>query len=410
MNPSIMLQYGQGHLTLSLPSQTVFPEYREPDHDITLEKFTRDLDQYLPDDRSRYQRIAIVVSDKTRLCGYPDYLPWLTGVLLNKGAAREHITFYIAYGTHARQTEDESLKAYGASYREFRFVHHDCRDESALQVTGRTNRGTPVTIRKDILESTLIITFGSISHHYFAGFGGGRKLLFPGLASREAIYHNHGLFLDREIRSLAPGCQPGILDGNPLAEDLREIDTYMPSKISVHGIMDATGKVCRLRVGDSYDDFLKACREHDGYYRSGSTDWFDLVIASAGGYPKDINFIQVHKSVHHAAAFVRDGGTLIVLAGCIDGIGSDYFLQFLDAGSFEAAFTLLEKNYEGNGGTALSMMLKTRRIRICMLTSLDEQTCAILGVTKVSEKEIQTLIDAHQGRLAVIRNASMLIR
>ena len=198
--------------------------------------------------------------------------------------------------------------------------------------------------------------------------------------------------------------------GNPLADDLKEIDTYLPYKISVHGIMNASGKVCRLIVGESYDDFVSACKVHDGYYRFSSPEQYDLVIASSGGYPKDINFIQSHKSVHHSAAFVKDGGTLVILAECFDKIGSNYFMKYLEAGSFEAAFSMLEHNYEGNGGTALSMMAKTKRIRIHMLTSLDDATCNTLGVKKIMENDVQNILDTEGGSIAVIRNASILVK
>ena len=407
---SIQLKYGSGDISFVVPSVAIFPEFSEPEFAVSRADFFRDMQEILPVDKAKYLDVAIVVSDKTRLCGYPEYLPWLLDVLYKQGAGKENITFYIAYGTHPRQTEEESLCTYGEIYRDFRFVHHDCKDDTLFEVLGKTQRGTPITVRKDILRSSLVITFGSISHHYFAGYGGGRKLLFPGLASRKAIYHNHGLFLDRKARSLSAGCQPGNLDGNPLASDLEEIDTHVPPKISIHGIMNASGKVCRLITGKDYADFTAVCRVHDSFYRYSSPERYDLVVASSGGYPKDINFIQAHKSVHHAAAFVKDGGTLVVLSECIDRIGSDYFIKYLEAGSFEAAFALLERNYEGNGGTALSMMLKTKRIHIHMITSLDETACRTLGVTKVSGEDVQRIIDAEKGSMAVIKNASILVK
>jgi nickel-dependent lactate racemase len=199
------------------------------------------------------------------------------------------------------------------------------------------------------------------------------------------------------------------LEGNPIADDLKEIDTYMPPKISVHGIMNASGKVCKLIVGNNYDDFMAACRIHDNYYRYNKPGLYDMVVASSGGYPKDINFIQAHKSVHHAAAFVKDNGILVVLSECVDKIGSDYFLKYLETGSFEAAFALLEKNYEGNCGTALSMMLKTKRIRIYMVTSLNKTICRTLGVTRITAEDVQRMIQAEKGTIAVIRNASILV-
>lgn len=406
----IQLKYGSQTVSLNLPAKTKIPEYTEPEYNITKESFTADLLKCLPNTKASFRNVAVVVSDKTRLCGYPEYLPWLVEALEKKGADSDDIHFYIAYGTHPKQSDEESINTYGTVFNEYHFVHHDCTDDSVFEVLGKTKRGTDITVRKDILQSTLIITFGAISHHYFAGFGGGRKLLFPGMAQRKAIYHNHGLFLDREAGSLSKGCQPGQLEGNPLAEDLKEIDDLMPAKISVHGIMNASGKVCKLLVGKTYNDFTEACKLHDSYYRYKSQEQFDMVIASGGGYPKDINFIQAHKSVHHAAAFVKDGGSLIILLECRDKIGSNYFMKYLQAGSFEAAFSILAQNYEGNGGTALSMMIKAKRINIYMLTSLEDEICGILGVKKIKEDDIQNMIDAEKGSIAIIRNASILIK
>jgi lactate racemase len=407
---NIQLSYGHQIVTFSIPSFAIIPEFSEPVYAIDKEVFRQDLLRCLPEEKAEYRKAAIVVSDKTRLCGYPEYLPWLTEVLIQRGAKKENITFYIAYGTHPHQTEEESYNSYGSVYKEFHFIHHDCRDNTLFENLGTTKRGTKVMIRKDILKSTLLITFGAISHHYFAGYGGGRKLLFPGLGERESVYHNHGLFLDRETRSLASGCQPGKLEGNPLAEDLKEIDTRMPPRISIHGILNASGKVCQMIIGKDYHDFVAACMVHDRFYRLSSMQQYDLVIASSGGYPKDINFIQAHKSIHHAAAFVKDGGKLVMLSECKDRIGSDYFLKYLQSGSFEAAFSMLENNYEGNGGTALSMMDKARRITMHMMTSLDEEICNTLGVKKVTADDIEKMIASERGTMAVIRNASILVK
>ena len=404
------LKYGKQKIEFMVPERAEFLGIKEPEFNVDRKKFERKFLESLPQTPDKYTNVGIVVSDKTRLCGYPLYLPWVLEILQRRGAKKENIHIYIAYGTHPKQTEEESLSSYGETYRGYDFIHHDCYNEAAFTRLGTTHRGTPVKIRKDILQSSLVITFGAISHHYFAGYGGGRKLLFPGLADRKSIYANHALFLDRDKKTLAEGCQPGNLDGNPLAEDLKEIDDYLPAKISIHGILNTKGEVAELLVGNSYEDFISACKMHDSYYRSGNEQQFDMVIASSGGYPKDINFIQAHKSIHHAAAFVRDGGKLIILSECIDGIASKFFLKYLEAGSFEKAYKMLERNYEGNGGTALSMMTKTNRIQIYMMTSLEEELCGILHVTKVDVKRVQQLLDSESGSIAVIGNASLLVR
>ncbi len=405
------LKYGKTTFTFTLPDTCNELTVSDPEFNVTKQQFETDLKACLPAaGGNTYSNVGVVVADKTRLCGYPLYLPWLLEVLESFGATPDTISIYIAYGTHPKQSDEESMQTYGDSFLKYRFVHHDCYDEAALVQLGTTQRGTPVKIRRDAIESSLLITFGAISHHYFAGYGGGRKLLFPGLADRQSVYKNHSLFLDTQNKSLAAGCQPGVLQGNPLAEDLQEIDSYFPPKVSIHGILNSKGEVARLLVGNNYGDFVAACKVHDSYYRSGLDKQYDLVVASSGGYPKDINFIQGHKSIHHAAAFVKDGGKLIILCQCIDGIASKFFLKYLEEGSFEAAYAILEKNYEGNGGTALSMMTKTNRITICMMTSLNEELCKTLNVTRVDETQVQQLIDQETGDIAVIGNASLLVR
>jgi nickel-dependent lactate racemase len=335
-------------------------------------------------------------------------------VLLNTlesfGADPDRMTVFIAYGTHAPQTDKECLEAYGDVYQNVRFVHHDCMADKCFVNSGQTSRGTPVLIRRDIVETNFLITFGAISHHYFAGYGGGRKLIFPGLGHRASIYHNHGLFLDRERQTLSPYCQSGVLDKNPLAEDLAEFETFCPADLAIHGILDSRGQVCDLLPGAGTDHFRKACAEYGKHCEISVAGDYDLVIASCGGYPKDINFIQSHKTVEHASKFVRSDGMLIVLAECRDGVGSKTFLPWFETGNWKNAFDRLASNYEGNGGTALSMMTKSKRIKILMVTELSDSICKTIGIEKVSMDQVKLLATQSNGSLAAIPNAGILVR
>ena len=119
------------------------------------------------------------------------------------------------------------------------------------------------------------------------------------------------------------------------------------------------GQVVDYSCGASYTDFLEACALHDQHFRLPCESQYSMVIASAGGFPKDINFIQSHKAINNAAGFVKDGGQLIVLAQCPDGIGSSTFIPYFTMGAQEA-YAVLVKSYTGNGGTALSMMAKKK--------------------------------------------------
>ncbi|MGD2029979.1 MAG: nickel-dependent lactate racemase, partial [Desulfobacterales bacterium] len=367
MSKILDLKYGAEKISFSLPDHSEILQIKEPETRISTPEFALRLADALKRLTPNLTKIAVVIADKTRLCGYPEFLPVLLDTLETFGARRENITVFIAYGTHDRQTEKECLEVYGDTYKNIRFIHHDCLDNHRFVYLGKTSRATPVLIRRDILEADFLITFGAICHHYFAGYGGGRKMIFPGLGQREAIYHNHGLFLDSDRHTLSPFCQSGVLDKNPLAEDLAEYETFLPADLAVHGILDSMGNVCDLLPGAGTDHFRTACAEHGKNCEIECTREYDLVIASCGGNPKDINFIQSHKAIDNAAKFVRDGGRLIVLAECSDGVGSKTFLPWFTIGDWERAFNKLSENYEGNGGTALSMMSKLKRIQIFLV-------------------------------------------
>ena len=404
------LKYGTETIPFDFPDHGEVFHIDEPEISITPIKFAHRIKTFLALLNPDLKNVAIVLGDKTRVCGYQRYLPVLLETLEHFGASPDHITIFIAYGTHARQSEEESRAIYGNSYKKYRFIHHECTDEKIFIHRGKTSRGTQIMIRKDIAETSFLITFGAISHHYFAGYGGGRKLIFPGLGFQEAIYHNHSLFLDKENRVLAPCCQPGILEKNPLAEDLMEIEHRRPADMSIHGILNSRGEICDLLTGKGVAHFKRACAEHGRYFEISGNRVYDLVIASCGGYPKDINFIQAHKALHNAAKFIKTGGTLILLARCREGIGSKTFLPWFEKESRERAFNRLAVHYKGNGGTALSMMSKTERIRICMVTELEDNITKTMGVERISADKAEAMAQSCPGSLAVIPNAGLLVK
>ncbi|MGD8448457.1 MAG: nickel-dependent lactate racemase [Desulfobacterales bacterium] len=406
----IELKYGTRKIPFTLPDHTEILQINEPETKISAPEFAFRIGDALERLTPKLTNVAVVIADKTRLCGYPKFLPVLLDTLETFGARWENITVFIAYGTHGRQTDEECLAAYGETYKKIRFIHHDCLDNHCFVNLGKTSRATPVLIRHDILEADFLITFGAICHHYFAGYGGGRKMIFPGLGQREAIYHNHGLFLDPDRHTLSPFCQSGVLDINPLAEDLAEYETFLPADLAVHGILDSVGNVCDLLPGTGTDHFRRACAEHGKNCEIECAREYDLIIASCGGYPKDINFIQSHKAIDNAAKFVRDGGRLIVLAECLDGVGSKTFLPWFNIGDWGRAFNKLSENYEGNGGTALSMMSKLRRIKILLVTKLSDSVCETIGVEKISMDQAKMHVKQSSGPIAAIPNAGLLVK
>ncbi|PID92760.1 MAG: hypothetical protein CSA96_01770 [Bacteroidetes bacterium] len=403
------MKYGTRCYKISYPAASVNLAHREPEKKADPERFRQAILDELAT-RPVPKNAGIVVADKTRRCDYPVYLPQLIEALLIKGVARENISFYIAYGTHPKQSEKECIQSYGQVYRDFNFVHHDARDASKLTRLGKTSRGTDLEINAAVLEHELLITFGALSHHYFAGFGGGRKLMVPGLAGYETILKNHSLFLDFERHVLEEGCQSGNIETNPLALDLEEIAGMLPPRIEIHGLLNSDKELCEFSIGHNYADFKQACKRYDEFFRSDCRENFDMVVASAGGYPKDINFIQTHKTIHNAASFLKDGGRLVIFAECRDGIGNKAFLELFGLGGPDAIYEKMALGYRNNAGTALATLQKSSRFDIRFVTSLSEEDCALLGTRKTSPEEAIDLIRQEKGRLGRIENGSIIYR
>lgn len=407
--PSFKIPFGEQKLQTNFPAGSVELSINEPIRTINETLFRSRLNGFLQENSLDLSDPIIVVTDKTRLCGYPLYLPLLIEILQKHGMQPESLRFIIAYGTHPPQNDEESKKLYGQTFDNFSFSHHDCHDRDLFVELGTTSRGTPIRFRRDLLEASAVITMGPIVHHYFAGYGGGRKLLFPGCGERQAIYRNHGLYLDTVQKTLAPYCQPGIIKNNPLAEDLFEIASKKPADLAIHGILDSHGQITDMLFGNSWEIYEKGCTMHGSNCEVQSEN-FDLVVASAGGFPKDINFIQSHKAIHNASMFVKDGGRLIFYGECCDGIGSTTFLPWFEMGDYAKAFKQLSHDYEGNGGTALSMMTKLQRIRIGMVTKLDDKTCNLIGVEKLHHHQVEELLAKTETKPAWIASGGLVVK
>ena len=413
MGYSQVLKYGKKSLVVECPAETAVASLSNPAHRPLPPGGFKELASatFASIDAGRRADALVVVADKTRLCGYPKLLPELAEALTSVGIPRDSIRFIIAYGTHARQADDESRKSYGKVFDEFEFIHHDCDNESLFESLGATSKGTPIRMRRNVLNASLLVTFGAVSRHYFAGYGGGGKLLFPGLGARSDIERNHSLFLDFDVKRLNPRCAPGVLDGNPVAEDIAEIAAAANADIAFHGIPDASGEVVEVIPGRSRSDFLRACAAFDAVNSAElEGQAFDAVVASAGGYPKDINLIQTHKALRNAAEFLKPGGRLLMLAECRDGIGSKSFAKYIAMGR-DAAFDVLAERYEGNGGTALSILSLADKFEISMVTSLDPGFCAEMGIDAIPPENaavaVQQILTSAQ-KSALIPNASAM--
>ncbi len=323
----------------------------------------------------------VVVSDATRIARADLILPILLEELHLGGLAPGRVKVIIALGNHRRATPEEIGSLLGETAGLLEVLQHDGRDPAGLVRFGRTGRGTEVRLNRLLAEHDLVIAVSMVNFHYFAGFTGGRKSIVPGLAARETIVDNHLLAIDFERGRLADGVEPGRLDGNPVHEDLEEAAAMAPPSFAVNVVLTPEREIGALFAGNWVAAHRRACDEYMRRYGVAVAARREVVIASCGGSPKDIDLIQSHKTIQLATRALEPGGTLVLLARCPEGFGSDQFQNFFPIGDSGAFLRRLHKNPSPNGQTALAAHAKAREFRIVLISDLPPTEVGEFGIT-----------------------------
>jgi nickel-dependent lactate racemase len=360
----------------------------------------------------RLGRIALLVGDATRGRTTVPVLDGVLGRLSRLGAGPERVTIVLATGMHRLLSDDELARHFGPIARGYGIVQHDARDDSRLAGRGTTTAGTPCSFLRLATEAALVIGVGAVTFHYFAGFGGGRKLLLPGIAAEKTILANHRLSLGpgAEHRSLAPGCAPGSLDGNPVHEDMLEGARLLgPPVFMVNVVAGADGEPAFVCAGDIDASHRKAAAFLAERCSIGIERPFRVVIASAGGSPHDVNLLQSHKAIRHASRAVADGGLLLFAAACPEGIGSPSLEGAFERGRDEVPVET-GRRYSLNAQAAVSIWEMTRRIRILLCSRLGSEAVRRFGFEPWDPREAADIISREgAGGILVLPDAARVL-
>jgi len=320
---------------------------------------------------NKNDRILFIVSDATRYTASEKIIPILVKELQEAGINRNHIEMMFSFGIHRPPTLSEIKEILTEEVtKQFKIHMHDAFDENNFRYLGDTERGTPIHVNKKIFEFDKLIIVSSVGYHYFAGFSGGRKSLIPGLASFATIKANHKLVLNHNSSGKNPNACIARLKDNPVHLDLMEaIDRISIPLFCINTILFEK-KLIDIISGDISESFVAACQKYASHASVPLKETRELVIASCGGYPRDINVIQSHKSLENASFFCKPGGVIIFLAHCRDGWGNKEFARWLKYSDMQAYKTNLVHHYQVNGQTAYSWKLKSWEFKIIMISSI----------------------------------------
>jgi lactate racemase len=277
--------------------------------------------------------VAISVCDGTRAQPRDVMVP----VVLEEIAdlvALENVTILVATGTHRGNTESELREMLGdAVMSKVRVVNHDARDADMLVWCGYAGKGVPVWLNRLWVEADFRITTGFVEPHFFAGFSGGPKMIAPGLAGLETVLRLHDA-----ARIGHPRATWGVIEGNPVHDDVRAIASSRGATYSVDVVMNRDHQIVEAFGGDLLAMHAAACTKARGLSMAAVDALFDVVVTTNSGFPLDQNLYQAVKGMSAAAKVVKPGGQLVVVAECSDG--------FPDHGSFAEVLTSAESPQE----------------------------------------------------------------
>lgn len=328
--------------------------------------------------------VLIVVSDATRATASAQVVNLLVRRLVQAGVMPANIAVIFATGIHRPVTDKEQRELITPFVvQRLRVLHHNAYDSANLITLGTTEGGVTVEVNKALKEFSRVILTGSIGFHYFAGFTGGRKSICPGLASARTIEATHMLALDFVSGGRKVGVAAGALDGNVVHEECERVAELMAPAFGINTIVDEKQRAVRVFCGDWRLAHRAGCDYYLNQHSVSVPAKRDVVIVSCGSFPHDINMIQAHKALDMAALACRDGGTIILLAECSDGLGRPDFLKWFDVSDSRELEARLVNGYEVNGQTAWALLTKAERFRVCLVSALPKEDVKLMRMTPV---------------------------
>ncbi len=370
------LKYGKEEVQLTLPDKNILQVLNLKEQEILsnpedkLRKLLRNPIDYPSLEevilKKKAQKILIIVNDVTRPTPYKVILPPLLSELKEAEIKKEDIIFMVATGIHRGNSKEELSNIFGEDLNStYKFINHNA-DSPDLHYLGKLKSSNELWINSIVSEADFIIVTGVIIPHYFAGFSGGRKSILPGICGRKTIETNHA-------KMVHPNSRAGNLKGNPVHEEMQEAAEKVGVDFNINVVTDENHKIVEIVAGELLTSWQRGVEICKKIYLCPIEKKADVVIASAGGYPKDINVYQAQKALNNAYQAIKPGGTIILTAECLEGYGEATFEKWIEeANSPDDIIERLNKKFILGGHKAYGIVKLTKEVEVILISSLPQ--------------------------------------
>jgi len=333
--------------------------------------------------KEKPKNVVVLVSDLTRPCPSHVIVPPLIDELLNTGLREDQIKIIFGLGFHRKMTVQEMEKAVGKSvFGRIKCLNHDI---SECVFIGKTKRGTPIEVFKPVVESDFIIATGNLELHWFAGYSGGNKALLPGVCSKRTIETNHSYML-------LDGAVSGKIENNPVREDIEEAGKMANVRFIVNAVLNSKKQIVKIVSGDPVLAHREGVKYIDMMYKVKIHKKYDIVIASPGGFPKDINLYQAQKGLDNAFHAVKDDGIIVLVAECREDFGEKTFEEWMkSAKDPNEPLEWIKREFHLGGHKAVGFCKVLKKARVFLCSKMDKKTVKQIFMTPYDS--VQNAVD-----------------
>ncbi|MCL4369788.1 MAG: nickel-dependent lactate racemase [Chloroflexi bacterium] len=260
--------------------------------------------------------VTIVVDDQTRVTPCDQMLPELLSQIKAAGIGEGNIQIVMGKGTHRWPSEDEVKQKVGADiFAKYGVTVHDPDKTEDLKFMGTTSRGTRVYINRKVAEADFWIGMGTLVGHYFAGYGGGPKIVLPGVSGRETIVHNHVMAGDESAHL-------GNTTTNKVYLDMLETAKIARIGMKIDVILNMDNQIAQIVAGEVEAAHKVGIDKYNAIYGFQAPEMADVTVVS--GYPLESELLQSCKAIVAASQVTKKGGTILVASECTSGAGPGF--------------------------------------------------------------------------------------
>ncbi len=290
--------------------------------------------------RRKPKHIVVILSDNTRPFPHKNLLKVLVEKLYVNGTDNANLRFVISNGTHRKMKKSEMVSRYGNwAVKNFRFENHNCLAKNLVSY-GKMKTGNELRVNKTVANSDFLITIGIIAPHYFAGFGGGRKSILPGICGYETIRENHSNIIHSSS-------QLGKLNGNYIHSEMVEAAHLVGVDFSINAILNHEKKVVDYFIGNIDTAFHEGVKAFENLFSTKFEKLADVVFTSPGGFYKDRNFYLSQRTLNNTIQLIKNGGTIVIVTECREGIGQNEMENALtSAKNLDELFSTKQENIQ----------------------------------------------------------------